>query len=104
MLEYVAEEFWAEVDKYYEDKAPYTQQMLDAATREPTEVDNVEQERPLPSILDEKNGWPFPADPKGKTSSSKDAINEIIDKAMKDLKIKDVDGKQEPAAKKGPKP
>ena len=99
MPEYVAADFWSEVDKYYEAKKPYTELLQSAATRKPLEEDKAKQQRPIPSILDEINGWPHQQVSNHQTGPSTDPGNETISEDMQDLKVEDVNGKQETTTK-----
>lgn len=91
MPEYVASDFWAEVEKYYVAKGPYTELLQDFATREPSE--KVEQQLPMPDIMDEKNGWPHQRVSKDETPSSKDLDDrEAMSKILRDLEIDDSNG------------
>ena len=104
MPEYVAENFWSEVEKYYESKAPYTKMMLDAASREPSEEDKAAVEGTIPRTTDEKDSLPDTQADKNKTSSPKDKIDEILHKAMRDFQLQDMNGSQELVRKQTQKP
>lgn len=93
MPEYVAADFWAEVEKYYEAKGPYTELLQSFATREPSENDKAEQQLPMPSIMDEKNGWPHQRVSKDEIPSSKDLDSETMSKILRDLEVHDSNGK-----------
>ena len=104
MPEYVAEDFRSAVDKYYEAKTPYTQLLHNAAAREPSENDRLEQERPANNIWDDRYGWPGQNVSEDTTGSPRKLDTEAIEKIMQEMKIKgvDVDGKQGSKGKKGP--
>jgi len=99
MPEYVASDFWAEVEKYYEAKGPYTELLQSFATRGPSENDKSEQQLPMPGIMDEKNGWPHQRVPKDKIPSSKDLDSEVMSKILQDLGIHDSNGKPKSTGK-----
>jgi len=89
MPDFVASDFWAEVEKYYEAKGPYTELLQRSATREPSETEKAEQNIPIPGILDEMNGWPHQRVSKDEMRSSKDLDSESIRKILQDLEIND---------------
>ncbi len=93
MPEYVASDFWAEVEKYYEAKGPYTELLQSFATREPSENGKAEQQLPMPGIMDEMNGWPHQRVSKDEMPSSKDLDSETMSKILQDLGIHDSNGK-----------
>lgn len=94
MPEYVASDFWAEIEKYYEAKGPYTELLQRFATRQPSEDDKAEQQLPMPGIMDEKNGWPHQRVSKDETPSSEGLDDrETMSKILHDLEIDDSNGK-----------
>ncbi len=93
MPEYVASDFWAEVEKYYEAKGPYNELLQSFATREPSENDKAEEQLPMPGIMDEMNGWPHQRVSKDEMPSSKNLDSETMSKILQDLGIHDSNGK-----------
>ncbi len=91
MSKYVAADFWAEVDRYYKAKAPYTELLMSAAAREPSENDKAEEPLPEPDIFSGKHGWTHQRGSKDGQEASED---ESLCKDLQDLKVDDSKGKQ----------
>lgn len=94
MPEYVASDFWAEVEKYYEAKGSYTELLQRFVTRDPSEDGKAEQQLPMPGILDEKNGWPHQRVSKDGIPASKDLDSETMRKVLQELGIHDSNEQQ----------
>ena len=104
MPEFDAEDFAAEVDKYYEGKIPYTDILHRTAAEQPesTEEDLVKNGSPAPS-LDEMFSWLPPDAPDAKTTLSAEERYEALLKATEGLKVNGPEGKGETGKNAKPK-
>ena len=98
MPEFDAEDFAAEIDRYYEGKKAYTEILHRTAAEQPesTEEDLAKNGRPAPPSLDEMFSW-FPqkaADDEATPSSAEERYEALL-KETKEFKINGPKGKGE---------
>ena len=89
MPDFDSEDFAAEIDKYYEAKAAYTDLLHQTAKEQPESIeeDLVKNGRPAPKSLAEMFGWSPPKAPSTQTNLSADERYEALVKETQELQV-----------------